>query len=96
MSPDLCELVYAAADNAGFLQRCVWRAQIVMVGLQRADHNVLNGLTQSSDSVMTYPAGSLRGLKTGDEVRIGRGRYQVREVVALSDGSEKRATLTLL
>lgn len=96
MNPSFCDAVYAAAANAGFLQECQWRGKTAMVGLQTADHAVLHRLTQSSDTSMTYPSSVLDGLKTGDQVNFGRTKYQVREVVAIGDGSEMRATLTHL
>ena len=96
MNPSFCDVVYAAAANVGFLQHCQWRGHIVMVGLQRADHAVLNHLTLSSETSMTYPSCYLGGLKSGDQVQIGRAKYQIREVIAMGDGTEMRATLTHL
>ena len=96
MTAHLCEVVYAAADNAGLLHECTWRQGDVMVGLFRNDHTVLDHLTQSSDTCMTYPSARLQGLKPGEKVLIGQRRYQVREIVAIGDGSEMRATLTQL
>lgn len=92
----ICDLVYAAAANAGFLRKCCYRNNTVLVGFRTADHSVLDHLTQSAETSMTYPSGALEGLKTGDRVEVGTGRYQVREVVTIADGSEMRATLTLL
>ena len=96
MNTDLCKAVYAAAANVGLLHECTWRQEDVMVGLFRSDHTVLDHLTQSSDTCMTYPASCLQGLKPGEKVLINHRRYQVREVVAIGDGSEMRATLTQL
>ena len=67
-----------------------------MVGLFRSDHTVLDHLTLSSDTCMTYPSSWLQGLKPGEKVLIDQRRYQVREIVAIGDGSERRATLTQL
>jgi hypothetical protein len=96
MDKSLCEIVYDAAANAGFLQQCRWDGSTAMVGLQTADRDVLDHLTLSSDTSMTYPSSCLKGLKTGNRVWIGDSMYQVREVVMIADGSEMRATLTLL
>jgi hypothetical protein len=96
ISPLPIELIYQAAEHAGFLQQCLWDDCTAMVGFQAADQDVLNRLTQSTEFSMTYPANSLQGLRTGHRVEIAEVRYQVREVVRISDGSEMRATLTKL
>ena len=96
MKTDLCEMLYAAAANVGLLHECAWRQEGVMVGLSRSDHSVLDHLTQSLDTYMTYPASRLHGLKPGEIVLVDCCRYQVRDVVAIGDGSEMRATLTQL
>lgn len=96
MDKSFCEIVYDAAANAGLLQPCRWDECTAMVGLQTADRDVLNHLTLSSDTTMTYPSSCLKGLKTGHRVVIGEAEYQVREVLAIADGSEMRATLTHL
>ena len=42
------------------------------------------------------PTSRLAGLKSGDSVEIGGVAYWVREVRAVGDGSESRATLARL
>jgi hypothetical protein len=92
----LIDLIYEAAGNAGFLQPCRWEESTAIVGLQSVDRDVLNHLTLSSDTSMTYPSSCFLGLKTGHRVELGDAEYQVREVVMIADGSEMRATLTKL
>jgi hypothetical protein len=96
ISPLPIELIYQAAEHAGFLQECHWNGDTAMVGLQSADQDVLKQLTQSTEYVMNYPASRLPGLRSGHRVEIGEVRYQVREVIRIGDGSEMRATLTRL
>ena len=56
---------------------------------------VLDGLGLSSDYAIRYPADAVV-LDTGHELVIGGVSYRVREVRAIGDGSECRATLTRL
>ena len=93
---NLCETIYEAAANAGFLTECRWQTQTSMVGLQNSDHSIMHKLTMSSDTTMTYPSSKFIGIRTGDRVWINYQEYQVREVLAINDGSEMRATLTKL
>ena len=56
---------------------------------------VLDGLGLSADYAIRYPADALV-LDTGHELEIGGATYRVRDVRAVGDGSECRATLSRL
>jgi hypothetical protein len=94
--------LYEAAANAGFLKNCLWRptdgtvAQRHPVGFGAPDEPLLDGLTLSTDYVMTYPVTALVGLAAREIVEIGGSSFQVREIRAVGDGSELRATLSRL
>ena len=57
---------------------------------------MLDGLTLSTEYVMTYPATALVGLAVRELVEIGGSTFQVRDIRAVGDGSEIRAKLTRL
>ena len=67
----------------------------VLVDFRAPDVEVLDGLGLSSDYAIRYPADEVM-LDTGHELVIGGVSYRVREVRAVGDGSECRATLTML
>jgi len=95
----LVEKLYRAAANVGFLKTCVWQpgdggaVQSYSVGFVAPDKDVLSGLGLSTDYEMTYPNSCFVGLKTREVVQIEGVAYQVREVMAVGDGSEVRAKL---
>lgn len=95
----LVEKIYRAAANVGFLKTCVWQptdggaAQTHSVGFSAPDKDVLSGLGVSTEFEMTYPNTCLVGLKAREVVQIEGVAYQVREVMAVGDGSEVRAKL---
>jgi hypothetical protein len=95
----LVEKIYRAAANVGFLKTCVWQptdggaAQTHSVGFAAPDKEVLAGFSVSIEFEMTYPNTCLVGLKTREVVQIEGVAYQVREVMAVGDGSELRAKL---
>ena len=95
----LVEKIYRAAANVGFLKTCVWQptdggaAQTQSVGFAAPDKEVLAGFSVSTEFEMTYPNTCLVGLKTREVVQIEGVAYQVREVMAMGDGSELRAKL---
>jgi len=99
---DHLQRLYAAAARAGLLKDCTWRpadgrpAEIHPVGFAAPDTLRLDGLTASTDYEMTYPQALFEGLAPREVVEIAGAAYQVREVRALGDGSERRATLTRL
>jgi hypothetical protein len=95
----LVEKLYRAAANVGFLKTCVWQPsdggadQPHSVGFSAPDQDVLSGLGVSTDYEMTYPNSCFVGLKSREVVQIEGVAYQVREVIAVGDGSELRAKL---
>jgi hypothetical protein len=95
----LVEKLYRAAANVGFLKTCVWQPsdggvdQTHSVGFSAPDQDVLSGLGVSTEYAMTYPNSCLVGLKSREVVQIEGDVYQVREVMAVGDGSEVRAKL---
>lgn len=99
---NLAEQVYAAAANAGFLKECVWLpsdgslSQTHPVGLRAPDDTVLDHLTQSRETVISYPASLFTGLAGREVVEVNGVAFQVREVKAVGDGSEMHARLSRL
>ena len=97
---NLVEQIYEAATNAGLLKDCLWRpsdgttAQRHPVGFAAPDDTVLDGLTLSTEYVMTYPASIFVGLAQREPVEIDGVTFVVRDIRAVGDGSEMRATLT--
>ncbi|MHA6820083.1 head-tail joining protein [Ralstonia pseudosolanacearum] len=98
----IVEALYEAAANAGLLKQCIWRPsdgsppQTPMVGFATPDETLLDGLTVSTEYVMSYPATVLVGLGSRETVEIGGARFHVRDVRAVGDGSEIRAKLSRL
>ncbi len=99
---DIVTTLYEAAANAGLLKACVWRpsdgspARTNMVGFAAPDETLLDGLTVSTEYVMSYPATILTGLGPRETVEIAGALFQVRDLRAVGDGSEIRARLTRL
>ena len=87
--------LYAAAGRAGLLASATIGGAEVLVDFRAPDVEVLDGLGLSSDYAIRYPADEVI-LDTGHELVIGGATYRVREVRAIGDGSECRATLTRL
>ena len=96
----IVEQIYEAATNAGLLKDCLWRpsdgspTQRHPVGFAAPDDTVLDGLSLSTEYVMTYPASIFIGLAQREPVVIEGVTFLVRELRAVGDGSEMRATLT--
>ncbi|GGH54884.1 hypothetical protein GCM10010975_11890 [Comamonas phosphati] len=96
----IVEQIYASAANVGLLRACIWHPsggtapQTAQVGFSAPDDTVFEGLALNTDYAITYPASVFVGLTARDTVEIDGQAYQVREVRALSDGSEMRAKLT--
>jgi len=93
--------LYDAAARSGLLVEAIWAPDlgpmvVTWVEFRAPDTSILDGLGVSTDYTMRYPASCLVGLKQGDRVEIGGAIYRVREVRAVGDGSESRATLTCL
>ena len=87
--------LYAAAGRAGLLASATIGGAEVLVDFRAPDVEVLDGLGLSSDYAIRYPADEVI-LDTSHELVIGGATYRVREVRAIGDGSECRATLTRL
>jgi hypothetical protein len=99
---DFVERLYASAANAGLLKECLWQPaqgapfESRLVGFSAPDDTLLDGLTSSTEYVITYPASVFVGLAARDSVLIAGATFQVREVRAVGDGSEIRVKLTRL
>jgi hypothetical protein len=98
----LVEQVYAAALSAGLLRDCRWQPvdgsppQTHAVGFTAPDDTVLDGLAINTDYAITYPASVFVGLAVRELVEIDGVIYQVRDVRAIGDGTERRASLSQL
>ncbi len=95
------DALYETAGRAGLLHTAIWRpvsGQVVTawVEFRAPDTTILDGIGLSTDYGIRYPASRLVGLGQGDTLEIGGMGYRVREVRAVGDGSEARATLTRL
>lgn len=96
----LVEQIYESAANAGLLKDCLWRpsdgsqTQRFSVGFAAPDDTVLDGLSLSTEYAMTYPSTVFVGLAPREPVEIDGVTFLVRELRAVGDGSEMRATLT--
>lgn len=88
--------LYEAARNAGLLTAVtVAGGAVVYCGFRAPDETVLDGFALSRDYQLDYPAAWLT-LAAGDTVEIAGTAYQVRDVRAIGDGSERRASLSQL
>jgi hypothetical protein len=95
------ESLYDAAARSGLLQEAIWIPDLgpvmaTWVEFRAPDASILDGIGMSTDYAMRFPASRLVGIKQGDTVEISGTTYRVREVRAVGDGSEHRATLTRL
>ena len=86
--------LYAVAARAGLLALAQVDGRAVPVDFRAPDVVLLDGLVLSHQYTMTYPAAWLPQLGAGSGVDIGGQSYRVREITAVGDGSEQRATLT--
>lgn len=93
------ELLYESARNAGLLTPVTVAGspvnQTVHCAFRAPDETVLDGFALSRDYQLDYPASWLT-LVAGDTVEIADVTYQVRDVRAIGDGSERRAFLSQL
>ena len=85
---------YDAAAAAGLLNEVIVGGVPVLCGFRAPDASVLDGLALSTDYAIRYPTSRLPVLAAGDTLVIAGANYQVREIRAVADGSERRATLT--
>ena len=88
--------LYDAAANAGLLTRAVIGGTEVMVDFRAPDEDVLDGLGVSRNHTIRYPVSWLPLLAAGNTLEIAGQSYRVREVTAMGDGTEARASLTRL
>lgn len=84
---------YEAARGAGLLTAVSTPSGIFFCAFRAPDETVLDGLALSRDYQIDYPAAWLT-LAVGDELEINGETYQVRDVRAIGDGTERRATLS--
>ena len=85
---------YDAAASTDMLTEVMVAGDTVMCEFRAPDESLLDGLALSTDYAIRYPVPRLPNLAAGETVVIAGDHYQVREVRALVDGSERRATLT--
>ena len=90
------EFLYAAAANAGMLKTALFASVEAMVDFRAPDEDVLSGMGVSRDYAIRYPLSWLPSLAAGSTLEIAGQSYRVREITAIGDGSELRATLTHL
>jgi hypothetical protein len=90
------EFLYSAAANAGMLQKAFLESTEVMVDFRAPDEDVLSGLGVSRDYAIRYPLTWLPSLAAGNTLEISGQTYRVREITAIGDGSERRASLSKL
>lgn len=96
----LVEQIYQSAANAGLLKDCLWRPsdgappQYHPVGFSAPDETAIDGMMLSTDYVMTFPTSAFAGIAQREPVEINGVTFLVRELRAVGDGSEMRATLT--
>ena len=90
------EFLYAAAANAGMLKTALFGSTEVMVDFRAPDEDVLGGMGVSRDYTIRYPLSWLPQLVAGSDLEVAGQTYRVREITAIGDGSEIRATLTHL
>jgi hypothetical protein len=90
------ETLYAAANSAGLLTPALFGATQVMVDWRAPDEDVLSGMGVSRDYSIRYPLTWMGDLVAGSTIAILGQTYRVREVTAIGDGSECRATLARL
>lgn len=90
------EALYDAAASAGLLIRAVSGSLEVMVDFRAPDEDVLDGLGVNRNYTIRYPLSRLPLLAAGNSLDIAGLTYRVREVSAMGDGTEARASLTRL
>ena len=89
------ELFYESARNAGLLTAVTVAGNTVHCAFRAPDETVLDGFALSRDYQLDYPAAWLT-LAAGDTLDVAGISYQVRDVRAIGDGSERRASLSQL
>lgn len=87
---------YEAAGRSGLLVDAEIDGHTVAVDFRSPDETVLDGLALSADYTIRFPASALPSLAAGDTVSIAGSLYRVRDIRSIGDGSEQRASLSLL
>ena len=87
--------LYEAARSAGLLTAVTVAGTTVHCAFRAPDETVLDGFALSRDYQIDYPAVWLT-LAAGDTVEVAGSSYQVRDVRAIGDGTERRASLSQL
>ena len=93
---EFIERIYTAAKNRWMLVLAVVDGVEVFVNFAAPDRTLFDGFSRATDYTIEFPASWLPDLRRGVEIEVGGVGYQVRDVFAVSDGSEKRALLTRL
>ena len=88
-------MLYEASRNAGLLTPVIFAGVTVHCAFRAPDETVLDGFALSRDYQIDYPAAWLT-LAVGDTVEVAGNSYQVRDVRAIGDGTERRASLSQL
>ncbi len=88
------EAFYDAAQRSGLLTAVIAAGNTVYCAFRAPDETVLDGLALSTDYTLRYPLARLPDLAPGQSVTVAGLAYQVREVRAIGDGSERLATLS--
>jgi hypothetical protein len=86
---------YEAAQRSGLLTAVLAGGSTVHCAFRAPDEPVLDGFALSRDYQIDYPASWLT-LAPGDTLGIAGMTYQVRDVRAIGDGAERRASLSQL
>lgn len=89
------ERCYLAAKNAGLLTAITVRGGTTYGGFRAPDETVLDGFALARDYQLIYLASWLT-LSPGDVITIHGADYEVREVRAVGDGTERQASLSLI
>lgn len=92
---DFLERGYLAAKNAGLLTAIEVQGRTVYGGFRAPDETVLDGFALARDYQLTYPA-TWFVLMPGEVISIHGADYEVREVRAVGDGTERQASLSLI
>jgi hypothetical protein len=95
----MIQQIYQAAARAGLLKNVRWYSRTkgskaLSVEWRESDDSMLHDLVVGTNITMTAPSADLAGLQQGDRIVTGQREYAVREVRAIHDGSETRATLS--
>ncbi len=92
--------IYQAAARAGLLTPVRWISgrnnTALNVEWRETDESMLHDLVVGTAITMTGPTVELTGIKQGDLIMVGRQQFKVRDVRQIHDGSETRATLSIV